>query len=676
VASKSPDISERTIIDLSGRTSTYYDLNANAFDVAIAGLPFIMAVTDSTPYKRQTAEFRAQRVDQMRDPGEHTLAGSGYWTRSQSSFHYGEGIQFTEPMEGNDMEVRFRYNSSYGVNPWTPGQLTLLRNTTKVQAFTGACKIDTGASTTGVAFLVATDLSVRTTQTTAMYKITTAGTSTAFVNWSSFSNETILGTTSDGTYMYVATTAGMYDIKLSDGTTHKQYTYNSLTLEHAALKYVKSRVVAGLKFTNGTYAAYELLFPDKGAGAATDIKKTMASTHGTQINGSTNMPVSWTWTAVAEGSNAIYFGGYAGEHSNIFKLAVDNTGALGTIVTAAVMPRGEIILSLYTYLGTYLMVGTNKGARIATLDQNGDMTYGPLVFHNENGVYDFEGRDSYIWAANTNGVNSNSGTKRMNLGQPITLSGYAQPISTGVYARANDVFADATTGTVRAVRIIGADNQTAFAIDSSGVWLESATELVAQGEIVTGYIRYDTLENKAWKRIRVRTPDNATVGDIGVFKHTAATDTVITSIDEGEDTSIDYDLTTTYPDIFPEAAFKLTMYRNATTATTGAVVNGIAVKALPTPTRARILQIPLFCYDKETDKTGNMIGYEGYAKERLTILETTEAKGDTIVIQDFNAGGDPVECIIEQVTFTRSTPSNRNYSGFGGIITLVARTVV
>jgi len=245
-----------------------------------------------------------------------------------------------------------------------------------------------------------------------------------------------------------------------------------------------------------------------------------------------------------------------------------------------------------------------------------------------------------------------------------------------LYARANDVFSDATTGTVHAVRIIGADNQTAFAVGSSGIWLESATELVAQGEIVTGYIRYDTLENKAWKRIRIRTPDNATVGEIGVFKHTAATDTVITTIDEGEDTSIDYDLTTTYPDIFPEAAFKLVMYRNATTATIGAIVSGIAVKALPTPTRARILQIPLFCYDRETDKTGNMIGYEGYAKERLSILESTEAKGDTIVIQDFNAGGDPVECIIEQVTFTRSTPANRNYTGFGGIITLVARTVV
>jgi len=71
-----------------------------------------------------------------------------------------------------------------------------------------------------------------------------------------------------------------------------------------------------------------------------------------------------------------------------------------------------------------------------------------------------------------------------------------------------------------------------------------------------------------------------------------------------------------------------------------------------------------------------MIGYEGYAKERLSILETVEAKGDTIVIQDFNAGGDPFECIIDQISFVRSTPSNRNYTGFGGIITLIARTVV
>ena len=79
-------------------------------------------------------------------------------------------------------------------------------------------------------------------------------------------------------------------------------------------------------------------------------------------------------------------------------------------------------------------------------------------------------------------------------------------------------------------------------------------------------------------------------------------------------------------------------------ATTGAVINGVSIKALPTPTRARILQIPLFCYDKETDKTGNIIGYEGYAKDRLNALESVEAKGETIIIAEKWIG--PSEAVI------------------------------
>lgn len=677
MASRSPDISERTIIDLSGRLSTYYDLNGNAFDMAIGGLPFIMAVTDSTPYRRQTAEFRVQRVDQMRDPGEHTLGGSGYWTRSQSSWHYGEGVLFAEPMEGNDAEVRFRYRDSYGIDVWTPGEISLLKRSRLVQAFTGKCKIDTGASSAGVPFLVATDMAPRTSQTTAMYKITTSGTSTPLVNFSAINNETILATTSDGTYLYVATTAGIYDIKLSDGTTHKSYNYGALTAQHATLKYVKQRIIGAGQFTNGAYAAYELLFPSKGSGASVEIKPTMIAAEGTLISGSTNMPVDWEWTAVTEGSNAIYLGGYAGDHSKIFKLAVDNTGALGTIVTAAVMPRGEIILSLYTYLGTYLMVGTNKGARVATLDQNGDMQYGPIIFHNENGVYDFEGRDSYIWAGNTNQVNTNSGTTRINLAQPISLSGNpAQASFSGVYARATDAYADGITGTVNAVRILGNDNQVAFAISNSGIWLQHPTELVESGQIRCARIRYDTMENKAWKRIRIRTNDDLAGGDIEVYKIGPTSDTVITTLYEGNSTTADIDLGDAYTTAGPDASFKLAFTRNSTSATTGPVVVGIAVKALPTPTRARVLQIPLFCYDKETDKTGNMIGYEGYSRERLNALETIEANGQTVVLQDFNQGGEPTEVIIDQVTFTRSTPASRNYTGFGGIITLIARTVV
>ena len=737
MASRSPDISERTIIDLSGRLSTYYDLNGNAFDMAVGGLPFIMAVTDSTPYKRQTAEFRVQRVDQMRDPGEHTLGGSGYWTRSQSSWHYGEGILFSEPMEGNDSEVRFRFRDSYGINVWTPGEISLLPKTDKVLTMRGQSTLASGsngtptlyaideqpiittttttsaasgsttltvASTAGIsvgwrvaagsnitstttvtaigtgtitispattAGTMASATTLRLAPSTAIYSITTAGTTASFITYAQLGMQTILAQTSDGANLYIATTTALYDIDLTTGTVHQHYTIDNGTPISAVIKFVKSRVIFALTYNDYSTKAYELTFTGAGhQGGPINISTLTA------ISGSTLMPYRWVWSGITEGSNAIYLTGYAGEHSSIFKLQVDGTGALGTIVTAAVMPRGEVITSLYSYLGTYILVGTNKGARIATLDQNGDMTYGPLVFHNENGVYDFEGRDSYIWAGNTNQVNSNSGTTRINLGQPITLSGYAQPISTGVYARATDVFADGVSGTVRSVRIIGNTNLVAFSIDNSGVWLQNSTELVESGQLRGARIRYDTMENKAWKRIRIRTTNDLANGDIEVYKIGPTSDTVITTLYEGNSTTADIDLGNAYNEAGPDASFKLTLTRNSTDATTGPVVVGIAVKALPTPTRARVLQIPLFCYDRETDKTGNMIGYEGYSRERLNALETIEAQGQTVILQDFNQGGEPTEVIIDQVTFTRATPAARNYTGFGGIITLIARTVV
>ena len=668
MVSRAPDITERTIIDLSGRLSTYYDLNANAFDIAIGGLPFIMAVTDSTPYKRQTAEFRAQRVDQMRDPGEHTLGGSGYWTRSQSSWHYGEGVQYTEPMEGNDNEVRFRFRDSYGINPWTPGEISLLKKTTKVQTMPGKTTLASGTSS-GASIIFAVDESTYTSQTNAIYKITAAGTSTAFVTYASLGNKTILGQTSDGQTLYVSCDDKIYDIDMTTGAVHTAYNW-SKTPTAVKLKSVKARVIAAVLYNDGTSAALELTFPNKGSGAAINTSTLTA------INGSTTVPNNWTWSGITEANAAIYISGYSGEHSTMFKLQVNNDATLGTLINAALLPRGEVIYSLYSYLGTYIMVGTNKGARIATSDANGDITYGPLVFHNERGVYDFEGRDSYIWCGNTAGVNSNSGTLRINLAQPLTLIGYAQPISTGVYARATDVYADGVTGNVHGLRILGTTNQVVFTVEGSGVWIEHPTDLVEVGQIRTGKIRYDTMENKAWKRIRVRTPSNLAGGDIQIFKIGATTDTSISTILEGNTTTADLDLINAYPDLAPDASFKIDMYRSATDATTGAVVNGIAVKALQSPTRARVLQIPVFMFDRETDKTGNIIGYEGYARERLFALESVESIGATLVVQDFTAGGEPIECVIEQITFTRATPSARNYSGFGGICQIVARTVV
>jgi len=97
---------------------------------------------------------------------------------------------------------------------------------------------------------------------------------------------------------------------------------------------------------------------------------------------------------------------------------------------------------------------------------------------------------------------------------------------------------------------------------------------------------------------------------------------------------------------------------------------------LPTPTRARVIQIPVFCFDSERDRNKNIMGFQGYALGRLQALEQMEALGETIIIQDFTADGEPIEAVIEQVSFTRTSPPNGNYSGYGGILQIIARTVV
>ncbi len=64
-------------------------------DPLTGGLPFIYAINDARPYIRQTAPFRKDQFDNGTEPGEQSL--TGWWIRSQMSFHSGSGINFYDP---------------------------------------------------------------------------------------------------------------------------------------------------------------------------------------------------------------------------------------------------------------------------------------------------------------------------------------------------------------------------------------------------------------------------------------------------------------------------------------------------------------------------------------------------------------------------------------------------
>ena len=106
-----------------------YQLSTVQYDVAIAGLPFFLGASDDSPYRRVTAQYRKTQIDQTREPGEQTL--TGWWLRSQSSFHQGAGIKFYEPIQ--DESLRFQFTESKGCDIWTKGQVTLLNTTVRAR---------------------------------------------------------------------------------------------------------------------------------------------------------------------------------------------------------------------------------------------------------------------------------------------------------------------------------------------------------------------------------------------------------------------------------------------------------------------------------------------------------------------------------------------------------------
>ena len=656
ITSRAPHITERPQIDLSGSVSQYYEITGNAFDVAIAGLPFILGVTDATPYRRQTAEFRTQRVDQERDPGEQSLAGSGYWIRSQSSLHLGEGIRYQEPLEGDPDQTRFRYKTGSGIDPWTSGEVKLLRNTTLAEPALAKSYV---FSTTinGADFLIKVKESA--SDTSRVIQTTTAGVETTIVNNSAIT-EKILAACMGGNDLMLVTPTKVFRYSFDDTSPalHQDYAINSANAKDGkvAISYVKSRFIIAYSDVNGATHAYSIV---KNTGSSINFSTLTA------INGSTTLPSGFTFTGVTESSNAIYVGGYSGDEGSAFKITVDSSGALSTMVRVVLLPKSEQLLAMYGYLGSYVLLGTNRGVRVAVVDSDGNVTYGPLVFEATGGVYAFTARNSFVWAGVNAGIGGQSGLYRINLGAPLANNGYAY---------ATDLVATAVTGHIHSVATFD-NGRKAFTVEGSGVWVEHATQLVEQGTFTTGLIRFNTLENKAWKRLRLRTPDTLQ-GDIQIARVTETAADALTTVAQGTTEQYDYDLAVVFPDVSPDASFRFTLSRNTSDATTGAVIYGYSAKALPTPTRARVIQFPLFCFDSERDRLKNIMGFEGYALERLQALEQKEAQGETIIIQDFTAGGEPIEAVIEQVTFTRTTPPNGNFTGWGGIIQITARTVV
>jgi hypothetical protein len=463
------------------------------------------------------------------------------------------------------------------------------------------------------------------------------------------SGSDITSLTQDGVYYYAANATGIYRGALTGtGATGSIY-YQ--TGDNTVMGFVKQRLVAAIG-----PSVYEITTATGATGPLVADKRY------------THPDADWNWTAIVEGPQAVYASGYRGNNSSIFKFTLSTTGVLPTLtqaVTAADFPDDEHVTALGVYLGTYMLIGTNKGIRVGVLDANGDISYGPLTYEKTNTSHtlSFAFKDRFAYATVTNAIDGKSGLIRIDL---------SQEVEQGRYAYAKDL-SSGTTGNCRAVAFIGDTGRAAFAVAGSGVYFEHATNKITTGFLDTGFIRYATIEKKYFKLIkpRIATP---MFGSIAISTKTIdGTVNSIITIDSATP-AINTDLTTNISTPQEELAFRFTFNRDTTDTTKGPELDGYQVKSLPAVNRARQLTIPLLNFDFESDRFAVLTGYEGRAWERLQTLETLEAAGDTVVIQDFTTG-EQITGVIEQLSFERTSPPDRRYTGFGGIVYVSIRTV-
>jgi hypothetical protein len=716
--------------------STTYSATGESYDVAIGGLPFFLLNSDDAPYRRVTAQYRKQQIDQSREPGEQTL--TGWWLRSQSSFHYGQGIKFFEPIQ--DESLRFQYTESKGIDVWTKGQATLLNSSESQHTVTGGIQtngrpwqyarsiqwdkssityngvllsdeydvdkvfpkitvsITNKARTTNVATLTTSAAhglcigmqivitgvdatfngeyritSVPTT-TTFTYTTATSGTVTStpvspagtgvaevihFIDYNSGTDDPVFAICDDGVYAYWVTnqTSGgakkihVYKKLLTDDSSVSptlMFNATGIVVTNAVMEYTKERIVMC-----ANDKVYEF------SSSATTLPTAVYS-H--------NDP-DHVFTSITSSGAAIYISGYSGIQSNIYKFTLSTAGAMPTLtsaITAAELPVGEIVFKISYYLGN-MAIGTSKGMRMADASQlDGSITYGALIFESTQPVYDFAFRDRYIWAAS--GVDGQVGVTRIDMGQP--LGNLQFPYAYDLYDPA-DTLGHYTT----ACAFLGDTNRLAFCNAGNGsdgaIYIESASTLLAQGTLRTGYVRYNTLELKIFKLLQARI--DTTNGGLNIDSIDYADN--FYRIGTFAQQSVVPEININYPQASQEyLGFQFTLTRSDTDVTKGPLFTGYQIKALPAIPRQRLIQYPLSCFDHESDHFGVEVGYEGSAYFRMTQLENIENVGDTIRVEDFRTGESYIG-LIEELDFRNATPSDKRFTGYGGLLLVTIRTV-
>ena len=539
--------------------------------IGIAGVPYLLDTSGDGGYSR-----RAFEVVQQRNTGSNRdtlLLPQDVWRQQVESWHLGSG-------QGNiDREnaLPYRFKESFGINPWTQWEISLLPKTKKMGTYAGDVWLTTHD----------TNLAVLNSNIIYWYNSVSA---------SSPSASTTVGTNA---FIDIANTALQVTTLASDG---KVYETNGPGV---------SPVLKGT-YANANFIAYEkdyLL-----AGKENKLYDITGGGAGTLIY--THPQTGFRWVSSASGNSCIYVLGGMGDKSLVHRtnIKADGTG-LSPCIVAATLPDGEVGFCIDQYLG-YILIGTDKGIRVAQENGNsGDLTLGPLI-PTTAPVKCFEGQDRFVWYGLSEMV-STYGPSEADLFPTGTVCGLGRmdlsvattTVLTPAYAQ--DICAITETGkTVNSV--VTFKDKRVFAINESGIWIED-TDLMGGGWLTQGTMSFSVEDLKTGLYVQAKWLPLKGEIDLDIAYDSTGYVRLVELHQQNSIRSGNISLDGTQ---FSRIDARYVLKRSSTTATLGPALTRWEVRAIAVRGRASRWTLPIMNYE-DTEIDGVK-----YTRDCLAVLDT------------------------------------------------------
>ena len=497
---------------------------------------------------RATVDPIRQGFDTQGNPGEQSLNQAGVWKRSRDDWELGAGQREADTPESGSR----RFYESTGIDVWNKNELTLLKDTTVAQTSSG------------------TNLYMATAKSGGTSRVYMCEGSNIQTSVDQFATDVVVtnpcggaicGIASDGTNVYVS---GYGKVVKVTGTT---FATSSDGTDHWVLADVDNVWVA-----NGyLIASVDDRLTVLSSGSVASTNADIASSSFNQVD---------SWTSVVGSPVGIYAAGNQGVQGRIYYIGInDSTAGLNVPVISAELPVGETV-NVITEYGGLLVIGTSKGIRLAQIQGQGYITYGPLI-EISGGVNYLLPQGEFVYFNWDNYDSPYDATTRSGLGR-LSLAELTNVLTP---AYASDIMVTSVTAAVQGI-VMDQDNLL-FSVSGAGAYKKSSN-CVYLGCLDEGRYRWGITELKAPVSVEMRHSALAAneYVEITVTSDDGTTSTIRNDTDGTYTSGIKSITGVTGEYINP----KIKLYGPGATSPT---LHRWTVRAIPMPFVAEVIQLPV-----------------------------------------------------------------------------------